>query len=101
MTSLEDKLRATVLATELEGQKESGSHYFREGLAWGSAALLAACMAMFLILSHKPVDSFDDPGLAYAEVEKAFDLIGQKIEKGSEIVLYAEEPVETIKTIFE
>ena len=36
-----------------------------------------------------PADTFDDPRLAYAEVEKSFSLISEKLEKGAGVLLEA------------
>lgn len=102
MNDLEEKLKAAVLAsavTENEGLKvrEGGA---RRALKWTAPAVAAAAAAALLLLPDSPKDTFDDPALAYAEVEKAFAYMSQKIEEGTDIAAKAEEPVEMLRTVF-
>lgn len=50
----------------------------------------AACLAVFLTVRSQPKDTFDDPHLAYAELEKTFSYISSKVDKGLEIASEAE-----------
>ncbi len=50
----------------------------------------AACLAVFLTVRNQPKDTFDDPHLAYAELEKTFSYISSKVDKGLEIASEAE-----------
>ncbi len=50
----------------------------------------AACLTVFLTVRNQPKDTFDDPHLAYAELEKTFSYISSKVDKGLEIASEAE-----------
>ena len=57
-------------------------------LLWGIpavAAALAAAVLVFRSIPKEPEDTFSDPYLAYAEVQKAFGQISQKGEAAAEI----------------
>lgn len=69
-------------------------------LRWAAPAIAAAAAALILLIPARPEDTFKDPMLAYAEVEKAFSLMSEKIERGSEIASKAEEPIEMINAVF-
>lgn len=49
-------------------------------IPWAVAAAVAAVLAtgIFLNVPRRPKDTFSDPLLAYAEVQKSFDRISQK-----------------------
>ena len=59
----------------------------RWALPAGIAAAVATLLAVGLTLTRnpEPVDTFDDPYLAYAEVEKAFQTISDKMSDGMQI----------------
>lgn len=65
-----------------------------------AAAALAALIAIPRLGNPEPEDTFDDPRLAYAEVEKAFDLISRKmaagLEKAGEAKTLAKKPIQII-----
>lgn len=102
MNELEDKLKAAVLAAALTGREDkiSGKKETGKALKWVIPAVAAAVAAALVLIPGRPKDTFDDPVLAYAEVEKAFAYMSEKIETGSEIASKAEESVELIKTVF-
>ncbi len=57
------------------------------------AAAVAAAAASLLILPaapKEPEDTFDDPLLAYAELERTFSYISSKMDRGLEIASAAE-----------
>ena len=54
------------------------------------AAGAAAAAALVMLPQRGPKDTFDDPLLAYAEVEKAFQTISDKMSVGMDIVRDAE-----------
>lgn len=74
-----------------------------------SAIALAACLAVVAIIrfNHEsaPKDTFDDPYLAYAEVEATFKKISDKMSIGLEMTFKvgetAEKPLEVINKIKE
>ena len=64
-------------------------------------ATVAAASAIIITLSIKPrpKDTFDDPRLAYAEVEKALTYISTKMDKGGKIAEKAAPAIEKPKEI--
>ena len=50
----------------------------------------AACLTVFTTVRNQPKDTFDDPHLAYAELENTFSYISSKVDKGLEIASEAE-----------
>ena len=49
----------------------------------GAAAVVILAVGLSLIRTEKePVDTFDDPYLAYAELEKAFEMVSTGMQKG-------------------
>lgn len=101
MENLEDKLKATVLAAAVAEERKTSQRRFQAALRWAAPAFACAALAALLIVPSRPKDTFSDPEVAYAELEKTFSYISQKIDKGAEIAGKAEAPVETIKNLFE
>lgn len=73
-----------------------------------AAAAAAAALVLLLILPSRlsnPKDTFDDPRLAYAQVEKTFQLISDKmapgVEKAAEARTIAEKPLNILEKINE
>lgn len=61
-------------------------------------AAAAAAIAVVLTLSfHEPKDTFDDPMLAYAQLEQTFGFISEKMNAGFDIAQTAEPAIK--KTI--
>ena len=100
MNELEDKLKAAVLAAAITEVRKQVSSFAGRVFGWAVPALAAMAIALFVMTERQPEDTFDSPELAYAEVERTFALISQKIEQSSEIVETAEEPLEMIQTLF-
>lgn len=65
-----------------------------------AAAVLAACLAVILLLPRRPEDTFDDPALAYAEIEKTLEYISAKMDKCLEIASEAEPVLEKTTRLF-
>lgn len=101
MDNLENKLKAAILASALVEEKKASRRTFQAALKWAAPAVAAAALAAFFLIPSGPKDTYDDPAVAYAELERTFNYISQKIDKGAEIASKAEAPIETIKTIFE
>ena len=77
------------LAAEDSARRSSGF-----GLRTAMISLAGAAAAVVLgVLTFggrgAPADTFDDPRLAYAEVEKSFSLISEKLGKGAGVLLEA------------
>ena len=87
---LERRLRQTLAARELA---ESAHPHPALRLAPVAAA------AIVLLPQRGPKDSFDDPLLAYAEVEKAFQTISDKMSAGVDLAREAGSAAELPKTI--
>ena len=68
-----------------EASPEAGRRAVR--LRWAAAAAAAAAVALTVTLSvpSRPKDTFSDPLLAYAEVQKTFDRISSRGEQAMEI----------------
>lgn len=84
----------------LERQEEPARGHVHERrisvFSYGAAA--AAAIAVVLTLSfHEPKDTFDDPMLAYAQLEQTFGFISEKMNAGFDIAQTAEPAIE--KTI--
>lgn len=69
---------------------------------WSLSAGMAAALALFLVLNHqaKPVDTFSNPALAYAEVEHALQRISDKATIAYDQVEMAETKIEKQMEIF-
>lgn len=72
--------------------------------------LAVGAVASFVILAglgleiarwqNEPEDTFDDPYLAYAELEKAFALISDGMQKGLSMARESEEVIDRTATVF-
>lgn len=84
-TDLMDKIKAAGLAQAMNSgnRKKIIPSAWRPALAGALAA--AAGLAIVLSIPRQPEDTFDDPRLAYAELERTFDLISSKVDKGLEL----------------
>lgn len=94
---LSDKVRSTI------GNSERKKNVFRiAGIAAAgvaTAGVAAAVVAVIAGLSlpksgSEPMDTFDDPYLAYAEVEKALAMVTEGMRKGIDMVEESEYVIE-------
>lgn len=76
---ISEKLTARTLAAAPTPQK-TGRRILWTAMA--AAAVLAAVLALPSSGALEPEDTFDNPQMAYAQVEEAFQLIGQHMAKG-------------------
>ena len=79
--------------------KADGSRRFRWALPTvGIAAAVAVLVAVGLTLTRnsEPKDTFDDPYLAYAEVEKVFAKISGTVAYGAEKVSESEQTLDKL-----
>lgn len=97
----EQRLTETLAAGRLAGvqpRRKAGRRILWASLA--AAAAAAALIALPRTGGLEPEDTFDDPRLAYAEVEKTFDLISKKmaagLERAGEAQMLAEKPLEIL-----
>lgn len=92
---LRERLENTVTATAMSEQGEQEKRRrMSPWLAAGPAALAAASLTLIITLSKEPKDTFSDPMLAYAEVEKTFAYMSTKVSRGLEIASESEPVIE-------
>ena len=97
---LQDRIRQNLAAAEVSALP--GARRIR--LPWtviGVAAAAAITLVALLPHSTGPKDTFDDPRMAYAEVEKAFQLISDKMSAGVEIAREAQSATEIPQNILD
>lgn len=93
--SLSAKLKTAVAAAAFaEEQKETRRRKKSRIAALSAAVALAAGLAIVLSVPTRPKDTFSDPALAYAELEKVFAYISSEMDKGLEIAAEAEPALE-------
>ena len=89
------------LAAAGEGVKTKGVRLHTAAYSLAGAAMAAVLMLLVLGRPGTPADSFDDPLLAYAEVQKSFSLISEKMSKTTELVLEASSEMNKPKEIID
>lgn len=103
-----DSITAQAAITDMSAEKQAGNHRLsvkRHLLLNIGLVSAAACIIMFFATplfktSGQPEDTFDDPRLAYAELEKTFSYISSKMDKGLEIASEAEPVFEKTGKVF-
>lgn len=81
---LDMKLLSAIMASSPDSIAPRRPRFLK--LASGAVATgIAACLAVMFMMSDEPKDTFDDPKLAYAELEKTMSLISSKLERGMEL----------------
>ena len=93
---LQERLRQTLAARELA---DAARPRPTRWIPYASLAVAAAAAAVIALPQRGPKDSFDDPRLAYAEVEKVFRTISDKMNEGVELVREAEASAEIPQNI--
>ena len=79
---LQERLRQTLAARELA---DAARPRPTRWIPYASLAVAAAAAAVIALPQRGPKDTFDDPRLAYAEVEKVFRTISDKMNDGLDI----------------
>ena len=86
---LKASLEALAGASELVDERPAAAGRRSQGLRatwyWAVPAVAAALVAAVLVFRSQPKDTFSDPYLAYAEVQKAFGQISEKGEAAAAI----------------
>lgn len=95
---LQQRLRETLAARELA---QTARPRPARWILYASLAVAAAAAALVLLPPSGPKDTFDDPYLAYAEVEKAFRTISDKMNSGVELAREAGEAAEIPQNILQ
>ena len=93
---LQERLRQTLAAREIA---EAARPRPARWLPYASLAVAAAAAAVVALPQRGPKDTFDDPRLAYAEVEKVFRTISDKMNEGVALVREAEASAEIPQNI--
>lgn len=89
---LEDRILASIAAKELvESQPRTAPAAWLPYAALAVAAALAALVIIPRSNSHRLTDTFDDPYLAYAQVEATFNRISDKMATGVDLAAKAGE----------
>ena len=85
-------MQAAIRAADRQAQRR------RWVLPAGIAAAVATLVAVGLTLTRnpEPIDTFDDPYLAYAEVEKVFAKISGTVAYGAEKVSQSEQTLDKL-----
>ena len=81
-----------------EAVRSASNRRFRRALPAGIAAAAVALVAVGIALTRnpEPKDTFDDPYLAYAEVEKVFAKISGTVAYGAEKVNESEQTLDKL-----
>lgn len=105
---LENRIRETILSQKIAEEEEVPATSLR--IRWITGLAVAAACTVAAVFLHNPAktelkDTFDDPYLAYAEVEKAFSRISGEMSKAADKTAQAarkmEKPIEIIRKINE
>ena len=86
---LEERIQERILAAELVKEPPVGKPQIQRKRILQFSGIAAAAVVVFALVLLKPVeekntlqDTFDDPYLAYAELEKAFEMVSEGMQKG-------------------
>lgn len=100
---LRGRMEAAIAAKELTAERKRPSRAWLPYAALAAAAAIAAVAVIPGRRSTELRDSFDDPYLAYAQVEATFRTISDKMAIGADLAAKAGEtaemPVQIIKNI--
>lgn len=85
MKEMVDAVEAVAHLTENEFEIHSSRKVVRYAAAAASVAIIAGVGLGIAQRAGQPKDTFDDPYLAYAELEKAFDKISASVNKSMDM----------------
>ena len=98
--SLKRDIAITARALEMASKEEDNTHgNTRTGkrlrkafslIAYSAAAVALIVIGLHLSLPDTPKDTFDDPKMAYAQMEQVFGFISEKMNAGMDIANVAE-----------
>lgn len=97
---LEDGLEVLERLTEDESRKDGRVRIVRVLSAAAAAALLVGAGLGLSGRQDEPEDTFTDPYLAYAELEKAFAIMSGEIHKGLAMAEKSEEIIDRTSSVF-
>jgi len=93
----EASIASAITAKELTRARQKKTATYT---AYGILSAALASLLLALTLPQQPRDTFDDPALAYAEIEKAFSYMSGKMEKGIELASEANPIIEKTNVVF-
>ena len=94
---LAESVRETVKAAAICSESRRSRSRTRTAFVIGAPSLAAAALAVALLIpSGTPKDTFDDPRLAYEEMERIMGLISSKADAGFSKTAKLSESVESI-----
>lgn len=100
---LEGRITRMLAARTLLEERTPARQAAPTRIAWAVAAALAVLLMIPILNGREPKDTFDDPYLAYAEVERTFQQISRKMATGVEIAAeakpVAEKPIQILEKI--
>lgn len=97
---MEKGLEVLERLTEDESRKDGRVRMVRVLSAAAAAALLAGAGLGLSGRQDEPEDTFTDPYLAYAELEKAFAIMSGEIHKGLAMAEKSEEIIDRTSSVF-
>ena len=97
---MEDGLEVLERLTEDESRKDGRVRMVRVLSAAAAAALLVGAGLGLSGRQDEPEDTFTDPYLAYAELEKAFAIMSGEIHKGLAMAEKSEEIIDRTSSVF-
>lgn len=92
------KIEAQIIAEDLRAEAVTPSRWI--GIAAAVAVIIGVGIGIFG-LQNEPKDTFDDPYLAYAELERAFATMSQELRKGFEMADRSEEIMDKAAAVFD
>lgn len=94
---LMDRLADAIVVSELTKRHNTPFHPIYA--ITGAIAAAAASLAVIFTISRGPKDTYSDPKLAYAELEKTFEYISSKMNAGIEIACEAKPVIEKTNNV--
>lgn len=98
---MKDEVGILERLTEDEPQKAGRVMTLRVASIAAAVAILAGVGFGVLRWQKEPKDTFDDPYLAYAELEKAFAKVSDGMQRGLAMVEESEAAMDKVTSIFE
>ena len=99
-----ERIQISVDAQSIIDEIKEDSHPGRMVRIVGAAASVAVIAGIGLGIAqwqNEPKDTFDDPYMAYAELEKAFAIMSGGVQKGLAMVEESEAALDKVSSVFE